>query len=302
MTFPSSREAAPGGAPARSARERGWPPPFLDPLPQGLEEGEDHEGGHHGVEVEELRPVAHPGHEPAIDGHEDEAQGGDHHDLSQELVQVEQPVAQEGLGQEEHEDGEGDGAQPLERVGRAEAGQHVERREAHRDAGPEEEVLEPRPLRACGSAEHLGPQDRDHPGEPEITYPATRNLAVLRWTRGVVATTSPPSEPASMLLRALRAGRRATPRNSRKKAMAEAGMRPPAATASRSDQAAPKASVQRRKKMARENRNRSAENSANRVNTRGRSLPQERGHRQGQGDDRGEECRLCPDVHSGEDP
>ena len=73
-----------------------------------------------------------------------------------------------------------------------------------------------------------------------------------------------------MLFRARRAGRRATPRNSRKKASAAAGTSPPEATASRSHHVPPNDSVQRRKKIDSENRDRSAENRANSVKTRGR--------------------------------
>jgi hypothetical protein len=77
----------------------------------------------------------------------------------------------------------------------------------------------------------------------------------------------PEREPASMVFRARRAGLRATPRNSRKKASAAAGTSPPEATASRSHQATPNASDQRRKKLESENRNRSAAKSAKSVNT-----------------------------------
>ena len=96
--------------------EEGGHHPLLDAVAQRVEEGEDHEGGDHGVEVEELAPVAHPGDQAAVDDHQHQAERRHHHDLAEELVQVEQPVALQGLRQEEHVDGEGDGAEPLDRV------------------------------------------------------------------------------------------------------------------------------------------------------------------------------------------
>src|SRR5512138_370762 len=99
---------------------------------------------------------------------------------------------------------------------------------------------------------------------------ATTSFAGFTWTSGVTATTRPVAEPASMALRARRAGRRATPRNSRKKASAAAGTSAPDATASRSHHTAPKDPAQRRKKIDSEKRNRSAEKSEKSVKTRER--------------------------------
>jgi hypothetical protein len=80
----------------------------------------------------------------------------------------------------------------------------------------------------------------------------------------------PVSEPASIAFLARRAGRRATPRNSRKKASPAAGTSAPDATARRSHQMLPKACGQRSRNRDKEKRNRSAEKSANRVKTRER--------------------------------
>ena len=131
--------------------EEGGHHPLLDLLAQRLEEREDHEGGDHRVEVEELAPVAHPGDQAAVDRHQHQAERRDHHDLPEELVQVEQPVALQRLRQEEHVDGEGDGAEPLERVGDAEA--RAACRAAERPmatSAPDEQVEQPGPLDARG--------------------------------------------------------------------------------------------------------------------------------------------------------
>ena len=82
--------------------------PF-DPGAQRIEHDQDRGRRDQGVEEEQLVLLLwHPFHQSAINQGHDEDQGCQHHHASQQLVQVEQAVADEGLRKEEQIDGDED--------------------------------------------------------------------------------------------------------------------------------------------------------------------------------------------------
>src|SRR5690606_30156534 len=99
--------------------------------PQGLEEGDDHERRHRGVEEVEAPVVrADPGGEHSEDRADHRGEHGVRGHPSQKLVQVEQPRAQQGLGEEEEKEAGEDG--PQVGPGDAQQGEEVERTEEDR--------------------------------------------------------------------------------------------------------------------------------------------------------------------------
>ena len=73
---------------------------------QRLEEDEDDERGDERVEEEEARALAAgPADEQPVDGGEDEADAGEDDDLAEQLVEIEEPVALDGLREEVQVDG-----------------------------------------------------------------------------------------------------------------------------------------------------------------------------------------------------
>ena len=141
--------------------------PFLDPGADGVEEGQDHEGGHQGVEEEEPRAHADPGDEPAVDAREHDPEQRDHRDLPEELVEVEQAAAQERLQEQEHVQRERHEPEPLERVGDPEAGEEIEEGQGPHDGGADEHVGEPGAVGAGGRGSGLPPHHREHGCEGE---------------------------------------------------------------------------------------------------------------------------------------
>ena len=74
---------------------------LLHASPQRIEEGQDHEGRAHGVEQKQAGPVLQPVTDHAVDQRQHQGQGGHRRHPSEELVEVEEPVALQRLGQEE---------------------------------------------------------------------------------------------------------------------------------------------------------------------------------------------------------
>ena len=107
-----------------------------------LEEDQDHEGGHDRVQDEQALHLAaaDPGQEQAVDHGQDRHQRAQHEHLADQLVQVEEAVAEQRLGQEvQVEDGE---HVPHGRERQAQARQEVGHRQRGGDEAADHEVAD----------------------------------------------------------------------------------------------------------------------------------------------------------------
>ncbi len=154
--------------------------PLLDPGANGIEEGEDDEGGDQGVEEEEAGANADPGDEAAVDAREHEPEQRDHRDLAEELVEVEETAPQQCLQEQEHVQREGHEAEPLERVAEPEPGKEVEEGERAHHHRPDEHVGEAGTVRAGGGGRHLPPDHGEDRREGEQDEPGDEQRGQLR--------------------------------------------------------------------------------------------------------------------------
>ena len=124
----------------------------LEPAAHRLEQDEDHERGDERVEEVEALLVApaDPVQQEAVDRRQQHDERAEHRHLADELVEVEQAVAEQRLRQEvEVEDAE----HVADRRPRdAEARQHVGERQRGRDEAAEREVADARALDALASS------------------------------------------------------------------------------------------------------------------------------------------------------
>ena len=140
-----------------------------------LEEDEDHERGDHGVEEEQPgRRAAGPPHQEAVDQRQHHSDAGEHHDLSQQLVQVQQAVSQDGLGEEVEIDGHRHVREGRRRPSR-EADEQLPKGESHAEGGPDPEIEQARALGPRGGASHPGVEQAHRRGELDEDGPRGRD-------------------------------------------------------------------------------------------------------------------------------
>ncbi len=190
--------------------------------------------------------------------------------------------------------------EPLERVREAEAREHVERRQEHRDERADEQVLEPRALDACLGGVHLAPQHGEHRGEAADDVDRDeelRGLHVDERRRGH----DDPGEGAR------EHGVPGAPRGSARHAeeLEEEGERRGRDQAARGDrEPLPPGDAERLRPAQEEAREREQEEIRGEDREEredpGAVVAQERRHGEGERHDRGEQRRLGADVHAGE--
>ena len=159
---------------------------------QRLEENQDHERGHHGVEEEQPRRAAGPAHQHAVDERQHHAYAGEDDDLSQQLVQIQQPVALDGLRQEVQINRQRDVGEGRRRPA-GEADEQFAEAEAHAQRGADPQVEEPRALGARSGPAHARVQQRDRRGELDEDGPGRGDA---RDAGSSPAATPPPRPPA----------------------------------------------------------------------------------------------------------
>ncbi len=151
--------------------------PVLEPAPYRLEQDQDHERRDQRVEqVQALLAAADPVQEEPVHRRQQHDERAEHRHLADELVEVEQPVAEQRLRQEvEVEDAE----HVADRGPRdAEPRQHVGQRQRGRDEAAEREIADPGALDALRGravlrlqvpdaavqpAEHVHPERHEEP-------------------------------------------------------------------------------------------------------------------------------------------